>query len=109
MLSCGVDTSTGTTLGPYQDGGGAISPARFSCRIFGGGNQANPCNSCNSSNWYKNPAITYADPIGVPSVQTGVWYDMVWKINWSCTTGGEMNWWVNGKQVANYSGPTCCI
>ena len=89
MVSCGVDTSTGTTPGPYQDGGGALSPARYSCRIFGGGNASYPFDSYNSSNWYTNPAVDWTDLIGLKSITPNTWYDMVWQIRWSCAPGQQ--------------------
>ena len=111
MVSCGVDTSTGTTPGPFEDGGGALSPARYSCRIFGGGNASYPFDNDNSSNWYTNPAVDWTDLIGLKSITPNTWYDMVWQIGWSCAPAGSpstgfVNWWINGKRVGSYVGPT---
>ncbi len=106
LISCGVDTDTGTTPGPTSDGGGAISPARYSCRIAGGGNAADPMDSYGPSNWSTNPAAQYGYIYAIRSITPNKWYDVVWKISWSCTTGGSVTMWVNGAQVGSYSGPT---
>lgn len=106
MLACGVDTSTGTTITPSSDGGGDISPARFSCRIAGGGDAAHPLDGYKSRDWFDNPAMHYGELIGLRSITPGVWYDMVWEFHWSCTTGGWVTWWIDGKQVGHYNGPT---
>jgi hypothetical protein len=113
MLSCGLDTDS-YTLGPYSDGGGSgskPSPDRFSCRIFGGGNAQHPFDDYDSTDWYRNPAVSWAYDIGLRTVQTGVWYDMVWHIDWdwrSSASGGNgsMTWWIDGQRVATYTGPT---
>ncbi len=111
MVSCGADSTTSTTLGPYGDGGGDLSPARYSCRIIGGGNSANPFDYYGSSNWYKNPAVDSTDLIGLRSITPNTWYDMVWQIKWSCASAtdpstGFVNWWINGTKVGTYVGPT---
>ena len=113
MLSCGVDTST-QRRSPFSDGGGrgrGASPARFSCRIFGGGSPANPFDNYDSSNWYRNPAVDWDYMIGLRRLVTGKWLDMVWNIGWdwrSTANGGNgyVSWWINGKLVGFYRGPT---
>jgi hypothetical protein len=113
MLSCGVDTDA-DAYGPFSDGGGVganPSPERFSCRIFGGGSPTYPFNSYTSANWYKNPAVDWDYIIGLHTIPTGQWLDMVWHINWdwrSTASGGTggMQWWINGQQVGSYTGPT---
>jgi Polysaccharide lyase len=113
MLSCGLDTDP-YAPGPFSDGGGHgvnPSPERFSCRIFGGGNEQYPFDDYDSTDWYRNPAVSWHYIIGLRTVQTGVWYDMVWHVVWdwrSAASGGNgsMTWWIDGKRVATYAGPT---
>ena len=113
MLSCGVDTSTGPA-GPYSDGGGSgpgASPQRFSCRIFGGGSPAHPFDDYGSTNWSQNPAVSWEYMIGLHTIPTGQWLDMVWHIHWDCQSAasggtGMMQWWINGNLVGTYNGPT---
>ncbi len=113
MLSCGVDTSR-QRRSPFSDGGGhgrAASPARFSCRIFGGGSPADPFDNYDSSNWYRNPAVDWDYMIGMRRLVTGQWLDMVWNIDWDWRStadagNGYVSWWINGKLVGFYRGPT---
>jgi hypothetical protein len=113
MLQCGVDTGS-DPYGPFSDGGGVganPSPERFSCRIFGGGSPTYPFNKYTSANWYKNPAVDWDYIVGLHTVPTGQWLDMVWHIDWdwrSTASGGQggMQWWINGQQVGSYAGPT---
>jgi hypothetical protein len=101
-------------VGPFPTQGVyglAASRERFSCRIFGGGSPSAPFNNYNSADWYQNPAVDWSYMVGLPTVQTGVWYDMVWHISWdwrSTASGGHggLTWYINGQQVASYSGPT---
>jgi hypothetical protein len=113
MLECGIDTSTGPR-GPYSDGGGSgsdPSPERFSCRIFGGGSPAHPFEGYDSTNWFQNPAVHWAYLIGLRHVPSATWLDMVWNVRWdwrSLQSGGRgrMRWWINGRLVGTYAGPT---
>jgi hypothetical protein len=113
MFTCGVDTGRGR-YGPFSDGGGRgrhRSRERFSCRIFGGGSPEHPFNGYDSANWFRNPAVRWDYMIGLRTVPTGQWLDMVWHITWdwrSTASGGQggMQWWINGRQVGSYIGPT---
>ncbi len=87
LLSCGVDTSTSTTPNPYSDGGGAISPARYSCRIIGGGDATYPCD--NYSDWASDPAARWGYITALPSIARDHWYDLVWRISWSAPPAGR--------------------
>ena len=113
MLSCGVDTSR-QERSPFSDGGGhgrGASPVRFSCRILGGGSPGDPFDNYGPADWYRNPAVDWAYMIGLRRLVTGKWLDMVWNIGWdwrSTADGGSgyVSWWINGKLVGFYRGPT---
>ena len=113
MLECGIDTSSGPR-GPYSDGGGSgpnSSPERFSCRVFGGGSPAHPFDGYDSTNWSQNPTVHWAYLIGLTNVPSDTWLDMVWNVHWdwrSMHSGGQgaMRWWINGRLVGTYVGPT---
>jgi len=51
--------------------------------------------------------IHIPDPYGVvDEVKRNAWYDFVFRVKWSTGNDGYMQMWLNGKRVANYSGPT---
>lgn len=125
MVSCGLDTTVAPGLGPYTDGVGGPA-TRYSCRVLGGGSPANPIDArtvngdrlYTSRSWYKNPDVKWTYLAGVRSLRTAHWYDMVFHVRWSwqqdsrngCTdptsTTGCFEWWVDGRKVATWSGPT---
>jgi hypothetical protein len=124
FLSCGIDTTNSSTMGPTSDGAG--TGERFSCRIAGGGSPANPIDATDSTgakmyssaSWFKNPDVRYTYQVGVKQIQRLHWYDFVFRIKWSwqqdsrngCTdassTTGCFEWWIDGTKVASWSGPT---
>jgi hypothetical protein len=91
-----------------EDGGSADPNGRLSLRILGGGGPGNGIDQIAGQNANADPTPAGYRKTWVrgPSLQRGHWYDLLFHVKWDYTSAGHVDWFLDGRQMVSYDGPT---
>jgi hypothetical protein len=94
-------------MGVSGNGGGSCSGSPLLCTAWGSGPYYLEFHNAGGNDWtsYGQPG-NYDRYFQGPQLQLDHWYDIVAHYVWAADSTGIMQYWVDGTQVVNFSGPT---